>query len=175
MDTELGSTNPACSRNWRTSLVSFRPLSTRSPKACSTDFIRSSRCWRRRRASVSSPEPTPMLAMSSSWASVPLLALLWSSSIVSETTASAVRRAMTSSMEPSDLDVDDLQDPEEAGELHHERDGDQHLADRVREQHRHVLRVDRVEQSEQHEREQCQQVAGHPALRGVDLNLAANG
>src|SRR5690349_21219655 len=116
-----------------------------------------------------------MAASSSSWDRVAVLLLLWNSSIVREMTARPVSRAISSSMGPSDLDVDDLPDPEEAGELHHERDRNQNLADRVREQHRHVLRVDRVEDAEQHEREQGQQVAGHAALCRVDLDLPADG
>src|SRR5690348_4142467 len=167
MATALGSTYPAWRRNWRTSLVSFRPLPTRSPNACSTDFMRSRRCCRRRRVSVSSAPP--MAARSSSCARVPLF-VLWNRSIVSDRTATPVSTAMMRSMGRSDLDVDDLSDPEEAGKLQDQRDSNQNLADRIREQHHHVFRIDHVQNTEKHERKQGEQVAGHPALRGVHLD-----
>ena len=54
-------------------------------------------------------------------------------------TVSAVRMKIMASMRVSDLDIDDLADPEESDQLHRDSHPDQDLADRVGEENRHVL------------------------------------
>src|SRR6476661_8487123 len=70
------------------------------------------------------------------------------------------------------LYLDDLLDPQEADGLHHERAGQQHPAERLVEEHVHVIGVDERERDAQHRRQREQDVAGEPAVRGVDPDLA---
>src|SRR5215213_5935054 len=81
---------------------------------------------------------------------------------------------MRVSMTVSDLDFDNLADPEEAKELHRYGHPDERFANRIRKENRHVLRIDHVQNRKQYERQGRQQVSGHSSLRGVNPDLAAN-
>src|SRR4051812_23347866 len=70
------------------------------------------------------------------------------------------------------LYLDDLLDPQEADGLHHERARQEHPAERLVEEHVHVIGVDERERDAQHRRQREQDVPGEASVRGVDPDLA---
>src|SRR3954447_22536163 len=83
-------------------------------------------------------------------------------------TVSAVRMKIRASMRVSNLDIDDLADPEESDQLHRDSHPHQDLSYRVGEENRHVAWIQHVKNREQNDRQGREEIAGHPALGGVD-------
>src|SRR3954471_777493 len=72
------------------------------------------------------------------------------------------------------LDLDDLLDPDVAGELHADRHHQQDLPHAFAEQHVHVVRVDERERDRQNRWQRQEHVSGEPAVSRVDADLAKN-
>src|SRR5688572_26649554 len=70
------------------------------------------------------------------------------------------------------LDFDDLLDPQVPDGLHDERAEEHHLPHALPEQQVHVLGVDERQRDTEHRRQSEQHVAGEPAVRRVNPNLA---
>src|SRR5215213_6488836 len=137
-------------RNSRTATPSLRLLPTCWPRACKTLIRRSDRTCRRRRAIVSC-----CCAAGCIWSSRPTTeprpGRIWSTERATRATVDAVKMMMMASMRVSDLDFDDLPDPEKAEQLHRYGRYDQDLANRIGEENRHVLRIQRVENRKKYE------------------------
>src|SRR5262245_44368377 len=70
------------------------------------------------------------------------------------------------------LDLDDLLDPEVADRLHDRGGAEQHVADPFAEEQLHVIGIDERERDGQERGQREQHVAGQPAVRRVDADLA---
>src|SRR5690606_13607448 len=96
----------------------------------------------------------------------------WIRNDASEKMASPARSAINRSTAASDLDVHDLPDPEIPHDLEDDRRDEHELARLVREQLHHVRAVEAEDGEPDRDREAGQDVAGEPALRGDDPELA---
>src|SRR5690349_10095316 len=144
-----------------------------SPKDCNTALSRSVCSWRRLRCSTER-ESGPM-DCSSLRRSVTACERFGAISRMKRKPNAAARAIMTRTRSTcaSDLDVDDLPDPEEADDLEDDRHDHHQLADRIGEQQLDVRGVQRVDRAADGERQHREDVAAEPALRGVDPELAA--
>src|SRR5512135_2974099 len=158
--TAEGLGNPAWSIRSRMAGMSFRPGSSRSPRACTSAVIFSARSCRRRLRIVSAAWGS---APSSSESLAPSALCLPGATSPRNSTAKVTERAMSARAtaritRASDLDVHDLADPEISDDLHDGGDGHHQLAHRVGEQEPHVGRVQHVDDRAHDDREHRQRV-----------------
>src|SRR5512144_227330 len=146
-----------------------------SPNACTTDLSFSVCSARRRRWRMD--RDSPPLAVWSSFSR-------WLSACERRGAISRMNRNMnaadtatqkrTSSTWASDLDVDDLADPEEPDELEDHSHHHQELPQGIREQQHDVRRVERVHRRAHGDREHREHVPAEAALGRVDPKLPAD-
>src|SRR5512134_3042824 len=98
----------------------------------------------------------------------------WIRNDASAKMASPARRAMATSTMSSDLDVDDLADPEVAADLEDDRRDQHELADLVGEQLHDVGAVQEEDREGHGDREAGQDVPRQPPLRRDHAELAAD-
>src|SRR5262249_46190780 len=84
------------------------------------------------------------------------------------------RPARATGWSRSNLNLDDLLNPEVADGLHHRRTEQQHLTHVLAKQRLHVPAVDHGERDAESARQRQQDVAGHTTVRRVNPNLTKN-
>src|SRR5688572_31477397 len=162
----------------RRALVSRCPTSTFSPRAWMIAVRRSDCSWRRRRRRISGVAMTPPACTSSSRraTSAPRDGASSMKKSTAEPTASAMRtRARISTVERSDVDVDDLADPEISDDLHHGRHAEEEPPQRAVEHQAAVLRIEQIDDRPDDDGKRREHVPAHAALRRVDAQLPADG